>query len=340
MPPIRSAPTHSKERKTEPLAGLLPTFLQALHLRPDRAQLLHRQIGQRLLRHLTDRAYQDFSRLSRNSLVIAEEDDGIGIRARLGSGRFGAPTCARVGVRFGVPACARLSVPAGLGTAFGGRFSARLGAGGTAVSGRFSARFSVGSAAGVEGVFGEVAESVGPTLCQGTGRERPGGGVGAGVERGETSADRLGGQRVQLPADRGATVEPVLQRQALRGVDPRGEILVDHARRRNAAKRDGGERVGMTQLDLLAGGEAVDVADLNDALERLEHLDPGLGRLVELRYFGGLTIEETAQVLGSSPATVKRQWQTARVWLFEALADGARTPGDDAAGSERAEQAH
>lgn len=118
------------------------------------------------------------------------------------------------------------------------------------------------------------------------------------------------------------------------------EILVDHARRRNAAKRDGGERVGMTQLDLLAGGEAVDVADLNDALERLEHLDPGLGRLVELRYFGGLTIEETAQVLGSSPATVKRQWQTARVWLFEALADGARTPGDDAAGSERAEQAH
>ncbi|MBB6063905.1 RNA polymerase sigma factor (TIGR02999 family) [Pseudoxanthomonas broegbernensis] len=100
------------------------------------------------------------------------------------------------------------------------------------------------------------------------------------------------------------------------------EVLVDHARRRSAQKRDGGERVSLTALEL-AGEDAggVDVAALDAALDALHRLDPDKAKLVELRYFGGLTIEETAEALGSSPATVKRHWQVARVWLFEALSE-------------------
>ncbi|MFY2762784.1 sigma-70 family RNA polymerase sigma factor [Arenimonas sp. MALMAid1274] len=97
------------------------------------------------------------------------------------------------------------------------------------------------------------------------------------------------------------------------------EILVDHARRRDAAKRDGGQRVTLTGLELPAEEAPVDVIALDGALARLELLDPDKARLVELRYFGGLTIEETAEAMGSSPATVKRQWQAARAWLFHAL---------------------
>jgi len=100
------------------------------------------------------------------------------------------------------------------------------------------------------------------------------------------------------------------------------EVLVDHARRRSASKRDGGERVSLTGLDLPAGDDGgIDVAALDGALDALERLDPDKARIVELRYFGGLTIEETAEALGLSPATIKRHWQVARTWLFEALSD-------------------
>lgn len=100
------------------------------------------------------------------------------------------------------------------------------------------------------------------------------------------------------------------------------EVLVDHARRRSANKRDGGERVSLTGLALAAGDDGgVDVAALDGALGALERLDADKARIVELRYFGGLTIEETAEALGLSPATVKRHWQVARTWLFEALSD-------------------
>lgn len=100
------------------------------------------------------------------------------------------------------------------------------------------------------------------------------------------------------------------------------EVLVDHARRRAAHKRDGGERVSITSIELADGsGGGVDVAALDGALAALERHDPERARIVELRYFGGLTIEETAEALGSSPATVKRHWQVARSWLFEALSD-------------------
>lgn len=97
------------------------------------------------------------------------------------------------------------------------------------------------------------------------------------------------------------------------------EVLVDHARRHQAAKRDGGHRVTLTGLPLVAEDADVDALALDAALQRLEQLDAGKARVVELRYFGGLTIEETADAMGSSPATVKRQWQMARAWLYDAL---------------------
>jgi RNA polymerase sigma factor (TIGR02999 family) len=101
-------------------------------------------------------------------------------------------------------------------------------------------------------------------------------------------------------------------------------VLVDYARARRAAKRGGGARA----LTLGAAGEiadaassadAVDVLALNEALTRLAELDPRKSQLVELRYFAGLGIEETAEVLGVSPATVKREWSLARAWLRREL---------------------
>ena len=101
------------------------------------------------------------------------------------------------------------------------------------------------------------------------------------------------------------------------------EILVDHARRHCAGKRDGGERVTLTNLDIAAAGVDVDLVALDVALNQLAEVDPARAQLVELRYFGGLTIEETAEAMSMSPATVKRHWQAARAWLFEALSDTA-----------------
>ena len=100
------------------------------------------------------------------------------------------------------------------------------------------------------------------------------------------------------------------------------EILVDHARRRAAGKRDGGERVPLTLLDATAAPAGdIDLVALDAALDRLAEVDPARAQLVELRYFGGLTIEETAEALSISPATAKRHWQAARAWLFEALSE-------------------
>lgn len=99
------------------------------------------------------------------------------------------------------------------------------------------------------------------------------------------------------------------------------EILVDHARRHGAGKRDGGERVPITQVDVAAPVGDIDMLALDGALDRLAAIDPSRAQLVELRYFGGLTIEETAEALSISPATAKRHWQAARAWLFEALSE-------------------
>ncbi len=98
------------------------------------------------------------------------------------------------------------------------------------------------------------------------------------------------------------------------------QVLVDHARARLAAKRGGaGPRVELTEASGVSEPRSVDFVALDGALERLAALDAEQARLVELRFFGGLTIAETAEVLGSSPATVKRDWETARLWLFREL---------------------
>ncbi|HEY1253043.1 MAG TPA: sigma-70 family RNA polymerase sigma factor [Thermoanaerobaculia bacterium] len=90
-------------------------------------------------------------------------------------------------------------------------------------------------------------------------------------------------------------------------------ILVDHARRRQAAKRDAAAlRLQVTDGD---GARDPELLALDEALSGLESLDARQARIVELRFFGGLTVEETAEVAGLSPATVKREWRTARAWL-------------------------
>lgn len=99
------------------------------------------------------------------------------------------------------------------------------------------------------------------------------------------------------------------------------EVLVDHARRVQAVKRDGGERVALTGLDVPDGDAdaGVDTVAIDAALTRLEAIDADKARVVELRYFGGLTLEETAAAMDVSLATVKRHWQAARIWLYDAL---------------------
>ena len=93
-------------------------------------------------------------------------------------------------------------------------------------------------------------------------------------------------------------------------------ILVDYARGRLAAKRGAGApRLALDPKIALPQRREIDVVALDDALTSLATLDPQQSRLVELRFFGGLSIEETAVVLGISPATVKREWSTARAWL-------------------------
>jgi RNA polymerase sigma factor (TIGR02999 family) len=97
-------------------------------------------------------------------------------------------------------------------------------------------------------------------------------------------------------------------------------ILVNYARDRTAAKRGGGgERVTLSAVeDTLRQGD-VDMLMLHEALERLEQLDSRKGRIVELKYFGGLTTDEIAAVLGVSGATVEREWKFARAWLYDAM---------------------
>ncbi len=100
-------------------------------------------------------------------------------------------------------------------------------------------------------------------------------------------------------------------------------VLVDHARARNAQKRGGGgARADVPDLDLLAAddADAVDVVALDDALTRLAQLDPRQARVVELRFFGGLSVEETAALVAVSERTIKREWQIARAWLRREMA--------------------
>lgn len=103
------------------------------------------------------------------------------------------------------------------------------------------------------------------------------------------------------------------------------EILVQYARRRNAAKRGGGAySVTLDNVLAVAERRSVDVIALDDALKALASLDQQQARIVELRFFGGLSIEDTARVLSMSPATVKRHWTTAKVWLHDEITAAER----------------
>jgi len=105
------------------------------------------------------------------------------------------------------------------------------------------------------------------------------------------------------------------------------QILVDHARAHAAAKRGGpGWKVPLSDAVGATAPPEVDLLDLEDALGKLAAIDARLGELVVLRFFGGLTVEEAADALGLSPATVKRDWTRARAWLFRELRDAARDP--------------
>jgi len=96
-------------------------------------------------------------------------------------------------------------------------------------------------------------------------------------------------------------------------------ILVRHAEARNAQKRDGGFRVPLDdQLELVENGQ-LDIQSLDSALNRLEEIDERQARIVELRFFSGLTVEDTAAALDLSTATIKREWRNARLWLVREL---------------------
>jgi RNA polymerase sigma factor (TIGR02999 family) len=99
------------------------------------------------------------------------------------------------------------------------------------------------------------------------------------------------------------------------------QILVDHARKRHAGKRhSGGPLLSLDEsIDVPGGSQVVDLVRLDDALASLATIDEQQSRIIELRFFGGLSIEETAQVIGISPRGVKRQWAIARAWLFREL---------------------
>jgi RNA polymerase sigma-70 factor (ECF subfamily) len=101
------------------------------------------------------------------------------------------------------------------------------------------------------------------------------------------------------------------------------QILVDHARSRGAAKRGGAAHlITLSDTAAVSGEPGVEILAVHEALERLAALDPEQARLVELRYFAGLTIAEAAAALGVSPSTAKREWTVASAWLRRELEDG------------------
>lgn len=100
-------------------------------------------------------------------------------------------------------------------------------------------------------------------------------------------------------------------------------ILIDYARRRHYAKRGGGApHVALDEAAVLSDERAADLIALDEALTSLASIDPQQARVVELRFFGGLTVEETAEVLKLSHDMVKREWSTARAWLHREMSDG------------------
>jgi RNA polymerase sigma factor (TIGR02999 family) len=106
-------------------------------------------------------------------------------------------------------------------------------------------------------------------------------------------------------------------------------ILVEHARRHNLKRGGGAPHVSLEEAAIVGGGQDADMVALDDALNALARIDPRKVQVVEMRFFGGLSVEETAAVLKVSAVTVKRDWRTARAWLYRELTggttDGLRT---------------
>jgi RNA polymerase sigma factor (TIGR02999 family) len=100
-------------------------------------------------------------------------------------------------------------------------------------------------------------------------------------------------------------------------------ILVDHARRRNVKRGHGLHRVSLDEATMIGGERPTDLAALDDALTLLAERDPRKAQVVEMRFFGGLSVEESAEVLGVSPVTVMRDWRTAKAWLYRELSSGS-----------------
>jgi RNA polymerase sigma factor (TIGR02999 family) len=96
-------------------------------------------------------------------------------------------------------------------------------------------------------------------------------------------------------------------------------ILVDHARRRNLKRGAGFKHVSLDEVAVAGGGRSADLVALDDAMKALAQLDPRKERVVEMRFFGGLSVEETADVLKVSTVTVMRDWSTAKAWLYREL---------------------
>lgn len=102
-------------------------------------------------------------------------------------------------------------------------------------------------------------------------------------------------------------------------------ILIDHARARTREKRGGGAiQVSLEGAAIMPVESATEFVALDEALRALEALDPQKGRIVELRYFAGLSIEETAEALGISPTTVRREWRRAKAWLYRSIVEGSQ----------------
>jgi RNA polymerase sigma factor (TIGR02999 family) len=99
-------------------------------------------------------------------------------------------------------------------------------------------------------------------------------------------------------------------------------ILVEHARRHNLKRGGGVQRISLEQASVVGGDEDEDLTALDDAMNALARIDPRKVRVVEMRFFGGLSVEETAEVLKVSPITVKREWRAAKAWLYRELTGG------------------
>ena len=100
------------------------------------------------------------------------------------------------------------------------------------------------------------------------------------------------------------------------------KILIDHARRKNARKRSGGQKIELNEAISFSDEKEFDVLALEDALQSLEKIDARQAKIVELRFFGGLSIEETAYILGVSETTVRREWTFAKAWFQRELKRG------------------